>query len=396
MKKYNLLTEDLLKKGYTIDHYPEHVKICTSRLSGNDPLNNLSGGFVYKPWYRDAFIYKTGCGRYVKGAHVLSQMSYMGIEWSHENDCPVIRCPYDRPDCPYNDEILHGIQGGGLCIQCWCVCHRTQEEYCYETSLEIAEAERHEETERKYQEFAKLHNGRVCRNHMFFDERSRTWEQHYEPKKCAKLCYSQDGYCPILGKQLNKKRGNVYYDIKTSGTRHDGTLFDGERWTHIQKGVRFFEHPVSMDICEAFIKATPDEIFNQLKWDRLSPHRLLDKTYNLEVLNIRAESRPSRDLLQDLQDIQDGIQVSHASDVTRRNKEAKKERRREAKEKRINKLEKKLLEVGYANLEMYCLDRIHADKWLSPERIEELELIRQKKIKEELERPVQLSLFDLL
>ena len=33
-------------------------------------------------------------------------------------------------------------------------------------------------------------------------------------------------------------------------------------------------------------------------------------------------------------------------------------------------------------------------KWLDPERLEELEQIRQQKIKEEQEKPVQLSLFD--
>jgi hypothetical protein len=39
---------------------------------------------------------------YAKGIHVLSDMSYMGIDWSHENDCPVIRCAYDKANCPNN------------------------------------------------------------------------------------------------------------------------------------------------------------------------------------------------------------------------------------------------------------------------------------------------------
>lgn len=396
MSEYNLLTRNLLEAGYTVDNYPDYVQICSSRLSGNDPLNNLSGGFVYKSWYRDRFTYKAGCGLYIKGKNVLSNMSYRGIEWCHENDYPVLRCPYDRSDCTYNDELLHGVEGGGLCIQCWCVCHRTQEEYRYENSIEKAHDDRHREIERKYQEYAEAHNGRVCRNHMYYDERTKAWEQSYEPARCAKICYSQDGTCPILGKQLSKKRGNVFYDLKTSGTRHDGTIFDGEKWTHIKKGIRFFDHPVSMDICEAFVRADSQKIYDKLKWEQETYMQIFDATYRLEVINIRAESRPSRDLLQDLQDIQEGIQVSHFSDIEKRKKEDKRERRLAARQSRIQKLEKRLLETGYESLPDYCLDKIHADKWLTPERISELEQMRIKKAKEEQERPVQISLFDMM
>lgn len=116
----------------------------------------------------------------------------------------------------------------------------------------------------------------------------------------------------------------------------------------------------------------------------------------MEVINIRTESRPSRDLLQDLQDIQEGIQVSHFSDIEKRKKEDKRERRLAARQSRIQKLEKKLMETGYENLPDYSLDKIHADKWLTPERIAELEQMRIKKTKEEQEKPVQLSLFDMM
>ena len=55
-----------------------------------------------------------------------------------------------------------------------------------------------------------------------------------------------------------------------------------------------------------------------------------------------------------------------------------------------------MIEVGYENLEPYSLDRVHADKWLDPERLEELERIRRQKLKEEQEKPVQISLFDMM
>lgn len=218
MAEYNELTKRLLGEGYTVDHFPHYVQIDTSRLPGDDPLNNLSGGFEYKRWYSDQIVYRTGCGKFVIGKNVIDEWGYMGISWQHENDNPVIRCPFDVPDCPDNDSRLHGMQGGGLCIQCYCVCHRTEESYDYENSIEKADKERKEDIEQKYQEFSDSHNGRICRNHMFYNERTREWSLHYEPSKCANVCYAKDGDCPILGKKLSRKRGNVFYDVKESGT----------------------------------------------------------------------------------------------------------------------------------------------------------------------------------
>ncbi len=117
--------------------------------------------------------------------------------------------------------------------------------------------------------------------------------------------------------------------------------------------------------------------------------------WKVEVLNIRAEHRESRDLMQDLEDIQNGIQIIHASDLDRKKKEEKKERAQQARQKKIERLEKKLLDIGYYHLEECSLDKIHADKWLGEKRIAELEELRKRRLKEEQEKPVQLSLFDM-
>ena len=79
----------------------------------------------------------------------------------------------------------------------------------------------------------------------------------------------------------------------------------------------------------------------------------------------------------------------------KRQQASKKEKRKLAKQKNIERLEKKIIEVGYENLVEYSADRVHADKWLTPERLDELEQIWKQKIKEEQEKPVQLSLFDM-
>lgn len=393
--EYNNLTKKLLAEGYTADNHPDYVEVNTSRLPGDNPLHNLVGGFEYKRFYTDKITYVTGCSRLVKGIEVIHNMSFMGEYWCHENDNPVIRCPYDKPECELNDRRLHGLRGGGLCVWCWCVCHRTEEEYDYHNSIEKANADRRMETERKYQEFSDKHNGRVCRNHMGYDERSREWRLNYEPGRCARMCYSQNGYCPILGRKLSKKRGNVYYDLKTSYIRHDGTIFDGEVVTGIKKGIRYFKKPCSMDICEAFVKTEKGEIEQYYRMNN-SLNWTFDKSFTFEILNIRAEAKPSRDLMQDLQDIEEGIAITHASDMEKREKEWKKEKRKLAAENKILKLEKKILEVGYYNLDIFSMDKVHADKWLGEERIAELEEIRNKKIEEEQEEPVQLSLFDMM
>lgn len=233
---------------------------------------------------------------------------------------------------------------------------------------------------------------------MIYNERTREWHMNYDPYSCAKMCYSQNGYCPVLGLELSKKRGNVYYDLKTSGTvkqqEEQCSIFDGEQWTHIEKGMRVFDKPCSMDICEAFVKVQSDKILHDYEVNH-STEYMFDKSFKAEIMNIRAESKPSRDLIQDLQDIKDGITIVHASDSEKRMKQQKKERRKLAQQKKIAKLEKVLIDVGYENLEPYSMNRVHADKWLDPERLEALEQLRQQKIKEEQEKPVQLSLFDM-
>ncbi len=409
MVKYNKLTKSLLAEGYTVDNYPKdkvHIANgCYSR--SGDPLENIYGGFEYNRIYADTFVYKTGCGMYVYGKEVLSDVGFMGEEFCHENDNPLIRCPYDKAECPDNDSRLHGMQGGGSCIQCWCVCHRTDEPYDYEKSYEKAEKERQEEKKRKYLEYCKAHNGRVCQNHMHYDERTRTWALKYDPKICAKMkCYGWNGkaldeydsICPIMG-QLTKKKGNVFYDLKTSYLRTDlnGTLFEGQIDTEIEKGIRVFDSPVSMDICKNYVKLCRDELISKV---RMKYHSELffaeryGRYFAIEVLNIRAEQRESRDLMQDLQDIKAGIRIYHASDEEGNVKERKKEKRQRAKEKRIAAMEKKILSVGYGNMDAYEQNKVC--KLLSFDRIDELETIREAKLKEEQEKPVQLSLFDMM
>lgn len=389
MEKYNKLTQRLLAEGYTQEHYPDCVRLDTGGFAGDEPLKNPDGGFRYSTWYSRELIYETGCGKLVKGENVLSGMAWQGIEWTHENDCPVINCPYGRDNCELTHELL---RKGGF----WnCVCHRTDKEYSYENSIEKKEKENRLEKQRKYEEFKEIRHGRICINHMAYNEKKKEWSLHYRARNCVR--YRCRGYCPILGRKLDSKRGNVYYDLKESIVRHDGTLFDGEVIESIRKGIRFFEMPVSMDICRAFIEqGGQQEIWEKYRWNGYEMRKLYEPDFEAKIINVRAQWRPGRDLEQDLEDIRNGAVVIHDSDLKREQKEQKKQRREGYQKKKIEKLEKKILKYGYKSEEISEADRLHAEKWLGGHRISELEELRQKAIEEEKRKPVQMSLFDMI
>jgi hypothetical protein len=332
----------------------------------------------------------------------------MGVDWTHENNNPVFRCPYDKANCEMNDSRLYGIYGGGLTIQCWCTCHRTDEPYEYDNSIEKANVERKEKIERKYQEFSDKRGGRICRNHMYYNERTREWHLEYNPRKCAdircigqcsRIFEEQELSCPILGRPLDKEKGNVFYDLKIKFLRTDlkGTLFDGQVDAYIERGKRVFKNNVSMDICRNYVRLCKDELVQNV---RLKYHTELyfsehyGRYFDVEVMNIRAEKRLSRDLMQDLQDIKDGVKIIYDDETEKTKQRHKKEAREKSQKKKIQKMEKNLIEIGYENLDSYEQKRIH--KYIDSDRLCELIDIREQKLKEEKEKPVQLSIFDMI
>lgn len=59
-------------------------------------------------------------------------------------------------------------------------------------------------------------------------------------RDCADACVIRRmDFVLILNKQLDKKKGNVYYDLQTSGLKHfAGTqvnMFEGTEWKNIEK-----------------------------------------------------------------------------------------------------------------------------------------------------------------
>lgn len=391
-KEYNLLTKHLLAEGYTADNYPDYVRICRSGW-GKELWQNMAGGFEYTKECLSKMVFKTGCGLLVEGSRFSTgHMSYMGIDWMPENNNPVITCPFRKDDCNLRNPILGSAEESGICKILQCDCHQTDEPYSYDKSMRKVVDDENKEIRRKYDVFSERVKGHVCHWHMHYNYNTGEWRQSYDPLNCARYCQNVGGVCSLTHKPVNKKRGNVFYDVRTSHIRRDGTLFDGEEIVKIEKGIRLFDTAKSMTICEQAEKRCREHIYRLVK-NRYHAEILL-YGWKVEVLNIRAEQRESRDLMQDLQDIRDGIEVTHASDVQKNQKEEKKKRRQQIQEAKINKLEKKILEIGYYNLKEYSIDRIHADKWLGEDRIKALERMREQKLKEEQNVPVQMTLFD--
>lgn len=391
MSEYNELTKKLLTEGYTADNYPKYVQL--DKVIGKSALDNWDGGFTYKRWWIYERTFKTPCGLQCKGLSCMTSLCYEGIEHTYENDNALVECPYGKKDCEHINGKLRSLP-----LRCNCQVHMVDEEYIYNGSVEGIQKLHDDEIQREKISFIMQRKGRVCENQMHYDKDKKEWLFHYNPGTCANMnCVD----CPVLGKPLDKKKGNVYYDIKQSGRRYDldGTLFEGQTYTTIFKDKRVFKRPVSMDICRIYLKLCKDEVIKKVKskyHSELFFAKRYGREFSVDVLNIRAEAKPSRDLLQDLEDIKAGANISHESDTVKHIKESKSTKRKEAQEKRIQKLEKKILDVGYENLTSTSLDKKHADKWIPEERLQELDSIREKKLKEEKNKPVQMNLSDFL
>ena len=391
--RQNLLTQGLLTAGYTVDNHPDYV-VLKDNYGGGKSLDNYHGGFSFeRKWIREQ-TFRTPCGLLCRGQQCHSGLGYMGIDWIFENDMATVCCPYEKPDCTLKHEYLQKNKA----IRFWCEVHMTAEEYRYEGSVEELQKLHEREIREKEEEFIRQRDGRACREHMTFDRDTQEWQMRYDPYQCGqRRC---GGMCPIQGHELDKKKGNVFYDLRIRRQRADldGTLFEGQVDTSITRGRKLFSHPVSMDICRACVKLCRDRIEWKVRMEyssELFHAERYGKEFTIEVLDIRAERRESRDLMQDLEDIRSGIRVVHASDMEKLAAEAKKERREKTHEAAVKRLEKKLLEEGYGNLKEFSLDRRHADRWLGEERIAQLERQRQELEKERREQPVQISLPDL-
>ena len=381
MKEVNELTRRLLAEGWKPEDTPP----------GTHPYQDYYGGWTYTSEAIYAMVWETPCGLLADGRHFTNgYMSYQGIDWRPENGNPVICCPaFPTSPCPLRDPLLchqlYDLHSDDVVYQC--ACHQTDRPYTYEGSIDEAHDYVWKEADELWEVFKAQHKGRVCRQQSRYGRTTKTWRAFYDPIDCANLgCCS---YCDVLAKELDTRRGNVFYDLRRSWTVKGEGLFPDQRKTIVEKGCKLLGSTASLTLCEAIVKYGRDRIEDRVR-SEFHHDLFFDKSLEIEVINLRAARVDKRDILQDLQDVANGIEIIHAADSLKAAKAQKRARREAAKARRIRKAEAMVLAHGWDGLEDIWKHR--AEKLLDGDRIDEL-LQQRQAAKAAPPQDTQLSLF---
>lgn len=383
MKEANGLTCRLMAEGYVPEDTPPGMR----------EYKAYYGGWTYDSQTLQSMVFETPCGLLAEGRHFLNgYMAYQGVDWRPENDNPVITCPRftDKP-CPLQHPLLQqkcsNLHSDDVIYQC--ACHQTDRPYTYEGSVDEAHDKVWVEAETLWTQFQAAHKGRVCKQQSRYGRTSKTWSTYYSPWQCA-MDHLGCAHCSVLDKDLVPQKGNVFYDVRKTWTEKGDGLFPDEQRVSIEKGCKLLGKTVSLTICEAIVKYGRRDAEWRIM-NRFHHDLFFDHTLKIEILNLRAARVDTRDILQDLQDVANGIQVTHAADTLKAAKEQKKSRREAAKRRQIRKVEQMILTYGWTELDNIW--RRRAEKLLDDDRIEEL-LLQRKAIKaQKPPEELQISLF---
>ena len=91
----NKLSRRLLDSGYTREQTPP----------GCESWNDFYGGWTYNREHNRNAVYQTPCGLTGR-IETIGSMSYMGVEYTLENDNYTIRCPMECRNCDQKDPAL--------------------------------------------------------------------------------------------------------------------------------------------------------------------------------------------------------------------------------------------------------------------------------------------------
>ena len=344
----NLISQKLLADGWAKEQTPPGMKAW----------NDFDGGWTYDPKQRSQSVFETPCGLLLKHSECpqYGYMSYMGIDWTEENDCATITCPYyDRTEaCAVNHPLLEQNANAGCHFENlhFCAVHETHRLWNYEQSLEKVQDEAAAEQERLFEEFSASRGGRVCKMHCHFNRQTKEWSMYYDPWH---NCFGYCSYCSILGKSLSPKIANVFYDLKITSIHKGQGLFPDEEKVIITKGIKLLKHRISETICDAIVKTCAQDIQRSIELNHHTETFLYGSRF--EVLNLRVDRRETRDLMQDLRDIADGIEVRHKSDDEKAAKAAKSERRAKSRARKeraqLRIIEKHVLDADYETLRKF-------------------------------------------
>lgn len=393
VNEINALTRRLYAEGYTRENHPDTVYWRD--------FQNLG----YKWETMLGFTWETPCGLLIQGESDIGRgvacgdAAYQGVWYCPENDNPLLQCPYEKEDCPF-------IPAGFPVVEC--PCRRTEREYDYQQSAEKVEAERRQRRE-AHKQYMNIEGGCYCAcivgNNGF---QGGLQEVRYNVMDCiGQGCENET--CIIRKKQRDLSKVNVFYDIRRTWITRLGFL--EEKRVEVTKGVKVFEKPIARTDAEIWLKVRR-AVFNPVHDESIierpkmtaedrrqqyftKHHRKWGDydyfEFRYAVENVRIEAREQRDILQDLQDVADGIEVVHEADKLRAAKEQKQARRKAGKENRIKKMERLILQCGWEGLDR--IQRRRAEKLLDADRIDTLRQMRKKR-EADVQEEEQTSLFE--
>lgn len=356
----NKLTEKLFAEGYTKDNYPDYVRWSSWQ------------DFEYTPKFLKQSIWEAPCGLLKKGIHSYCHMSHLGVDYCPENDNPRLACPYINKECEHKiDTKFWG---------CNCVFHMTDKPYDYNISVERVQDI---ESEIQHKAFERL----ISENLHAASCRCLNWNRLAEKHEFRIIDISclrcENKVCAATKKSRDTTKVNIVYDLHKWFKTKKGLIED--EWQEIRKGIKLYESVPKSGAeyylkCNKEIRPSLNSIERQQEY--FSEHHKTWGDYEyfeckITVKNVRIEPlRAKRDLMQDLQDIAEGIKVVHESDLQKAAAAAKRERKQKAKAKRIERLENLLRTVGYYNLDN--LDKIRVDKAISKGDMEWIDFEEQK------------------
>ena len=280
----------------------------------------------------------------------------MGVHYSPENGNPLIRCPYGKKDCEHSP--------AGLKFP-WCPCQLSQEPYDYDSSVEKL---RDEQSRKEHEQWMEITGGQYCACVVGSNGyQGGQLQVRYDVNQCINVdCKNK--FCSIRKKPRDLTRVNIFYDIRRTHITKLGFL--EETKVELEKGVKVFPHPVARTDAEIWLKT------KQAEYDPILSKHIIDPKFtsldrqqqhfskyhrtwpgydyfefHYDVENIRIEARETRDLLQDLRDVAEGIEVVHQADLLKAAKEQKQARREAAKAQRTRKIEQMILAHGWDGLE---------------------------------------------
>lgn len=333
----NQLTRELLEAGCTREQHPEYVYWSSWQT------------FCYKYDCLLQFNWETPCGLLVSGKSELGRglisadASFDGVWYCPENDNPLLRCPYERRNCPH-------IPQGFPTPHCPCRC--TGRFYDYRKSAEKIIADRIGEAHRRYMEFT---GGMYC---ACVSESSYSADAPLKAAFDVEMCIRarcRNSTCVLRKEKRDLRRVNIFYDLRRTWISQAGFL--SEQSVSITKGIRVFPVSVARTDAELWLQVKRTEyapLQNKCvietpsadggiycptscgrrgsiskPWDRLE--------FRYEVEHIYIASMEHRDFAQDVEEMALGIDVRHASDLKKEAAAQKRTARQHAQESRLRR-----------------------------------------------------------